>query len=252
MLAMYYLNYEAAFQGEYLSCLMLPISSKWIAAGPALQVVRGLILAAALFPFREVIFRSKQGPNEVWNIIPACAGCHGCIHAGVLDVFRDSLGHVYWRSRADRIDVILEEELKELAAVPSVVIALPCAAPAAQAGGGSGVVAKAPESGAPATPAIEKESECAVEALRNLGYKAPEARERVVRALGLLATLGRAPTGDEIVGTALRGRRARKSSRPTASPGEKFRNAENPAGGDGRTPEGGQGPAGEPRPPVAG
>jgi hypothetical protein len=39
-----------------------------------------------------------------------------------------------------------------------------------------------------------------------LGYPKKEAREKVRKALELLRSLGRAPTGDEILNTALRGR----------------------------------------------
>jgi hypothetical protein len=49
-----------------------------------------------------------------------------------------------------------------------------------------------------------------VEVMVKLRYSKKEAREKVRKALGLLASLGRAPTGDEILNTALRGRVLRR------------------------------------------
>ncbi len=54
-------DYPGLFQSESLACFMRPVSSPWIAAGPALQVIRGLILAAALYPFRHVLLGKPKG-----------------------------------------------------------------------------------------------------------------------------------------------------------------------------------------------
>ncbi len=56
-----FFDYRGLFQSESLACFMRPISSKWIAAGPALQVIRGLIIAAALYPVRHVILGKPHG-----------------------------------------------------------------------------------------------------------------------------------------------------------------------------------------------
>ena len=49
VLALTLLDYKTLFQCEGFSSLMLPTSSKWVAAGPALQVVRGVVFALALY-----------------------------------------------------------------------------------------------------------------------------------------------------------------------------------------------------------
>jgi hypothetical protein len=54
-------DYKGLFQAETLSCYMRPISSKWVAAGPSLQVIRGLIIALALYPFRQIVLETAHG-----------------------------------------------------------------------------------------------------------------------------------------------------------------------------------------------
>ena len=54
-------GYQALFQSEAFACYMKPIASKWVAAGPGLQVIRGLILALVLYPFREVFLSTPRG-----------------------------------------------------------------------------------------------------------------------------------------------------------------------------------------------
>jgi hypothetical protein len=53
--AFYLLDYRTLFHSEPLAHYMRPISSPWVAAGPALQVFRGLVFALALWPFRRVL-----------------------------------------------------------------------------------------------------------------------------------------------------------------------------------------------------
>jgi hypothetical protein len=54
-------QYKGLFESEALSSYMRPVSSKWVAAGPAFQVIRGLILAAVLYPFRAVLLSGQAG-----------------------------------------------------------------------------------------------------------------------------------------------------------------------------------------------
>jgi hypothetical protein len=54
-------DYRGLFESEGLSSFMKPVSSKWVAAGPALQVIRAVIIAAALYPFREVFLAASNG-----------------------------------------------------------------------------------------------------------------------------------------------------------------------------------------------
>ena len=65
-------------------------------------------------------------------------------------------------------------------------------------------------------PKLKKESEGVMGALRGIGYRAHEARERVLMALGMLAAMGRTPTGSEIMSVALGSRRDRDLRIPTS------------------------------------
>ena len=97
-----------------------------------------------------------------------------------------------------------------------------------------------PASGtAPASAAVRREAEGVTAALEQLGYSSKEAWKRTRAAIDLLSNLGRPPTGNEILSTAIRGRRA------ASAPSENSARAENP----GQAQGGGEGgPAGEPSP----
>ena len=69
LIAFVLFDYAAAFQSEYLSCYMKPIDSKWIAIGPALQWIRGLVFAAALYPFRQVFLEGSRGWLKLWGLV---------------------------------------------------------------------------------------------------------------------------------------------------------------------------------------
>ena len=73
VLAYTLLDYETLFQSEGLSELMRPTSSKWVAAGPALQVVRGVIFALALFPFRRTFLNESSGWLKLWGLLVGLA-----------------------------------------------------------------------------------------------------------------------------------------------------------------------------------
>ena len=59
------LKYDKIFGAGALS-FMRPTDSPWVAAGPGLQVIRGLLLSLFLFPFRSVFFESKNGWIKFW------------------------------------------------------------------------------------------------------------------------------------------------------------------------------------------
>lgn len=63
------LNYKGLFDTEALSCYMRSTDSPWISAGPALQIVRGLIFSLALWPFRSIILENKTGWLKLWILI---------------------------------------------------------------------------------------------------------------------------------------------------------------------------------------
>ena len=73
MLAYSLFDYRALFQTEVFSCLMRPTSSRWVAAGPALQVFRGLIFALALYPFRSVFLSGRHGWLKLWGLLTGLA-----------------------------------------------------------------------------------------------------------------------------------------------------------------------------------
>lgn len=55
-----FMDYKTHYASDFLSHYMLPTDAPMVAVGPALQILRGLIMALVLLPFREVIF-SKNG-----------------------------------------------------------------------------------------------------------------------------------------------------------------------------------------------
>jgi len=67
------LDYGALFQTSGFSCLMRPVTSRWVAAGPALQVIRGLIFAVVLYPFRSVFLSGGRGWLRLWGLLVGLA-----------------------------------------------------------------------------------------------------------------------------------------------------------------------------------
>lgn len=68
LLAQTLMNYAAWWDTEPLAN-MRRLDSPWVAAGPALQVLRGLVFAAALFPFRERILEHSGGWLSLWGLL---------------------------------------------------------------------------------------------------------------------------------------------------------------------------------------
>jgi hypothetical protein len=54
------LDYASRWQ-DPLFVFMRPLDSPWVALGPSLQIVRGLVLAIVLYPFRSVFLRDGEG-----------------------------------------------------------------------------------------------------------------------------------------------------------------------------------------------
>ena len=73
LLAYTLLDYRTFFQSDVLACLMRPTSSRWVAAGPALQIVRAPIFALALYPFRPVFLRDRHGWLQLWGLLVGLA-----------------------------------------------------------------------------------------------------------------------------------------------------------------------------------
>ena len=67
LLASTLLDYASWWDTEPLSG-MRSLDSPWVAAGPALQVLRGLVLALVLFPFRRRILE-QRGWLALWGLL---------------------------------------------------------------------------------------------------------------------------------------------------------------------------------------
>jgi hypothetical protein len=147
---------------------------------------------------------SQGGPHEAWNLIPCCSRCHACLHDGTLEVYRDSTGEAHWRSRADRLSKVLAAELDELASIPSVSVVRVEAPPEAVAAAGP-VVPGAGTGAAPPAGVREAPAGGVLEVLMKLKYSRQEARAMILKARVDLRDLGRAPTEDELLNTALHG-----------------------------------------------
>ncbi len=63
------LNYQELFETEPFSHFMKPMNSTAIAAGPALQLIRGLIFSLALWVFRDVFLKTKNGWLKLWGLL---------------------------------------------------------------------------------------------------------------------------------------------------------------------------------------
>ncbi|MCI0555669.1 MAG: hypothetical protein L0287_32385 [Anaerolineae bacterium] len=66
ILAFNLLDYANSYISGVLACFMRPTDSPWVAAGPALQPIRGLIFALAFYPLREIFFGKKNGWLILW------------------------------------------------------------------------------------------------------------------------------------------------------------------------------------------
>jgi hypothetical protein len=85
MLAYSAMDYESRFLEPPLSHLMRPTSDAWVMLGPALQPIRGLIFALALFPFRTVFLNRRNGWLLLWWLLVAL---------GILSTFGPAPGSV--------------------------------------------------------------------------------------------------------------------------------------------------------------
>ena len=63
------LDYREAFENPPMSFFMKPTDSPLVAAGPVLQVIRGLIFAVVLWFFKESILFRKYGWLKLWLMI---------------------------------------------------------------------------------------------------------------------------------------------------------------------------------------
>jgi hypothetical protein len=61
-------NYKALFESSEFSCFMRSMDSPWVAAGPGLQFVRGLLFAAVLYPFLGFFLDRRHGGLMLWSL----------------------------------------------------------------------------------------------------------------------------------------------------------------------------------------
>jgi len=66
--AFFLADYGQLFENTELRHLMRPTTSPWVAIGPALQVVRGMLFALVLYPFASELIRRKNGAWLLWSL----------------------------------------------------------------------------------------------------------------------------------------------------------------------------------------
>lgn len=68
LIAFTLLNYRDVYSNTDLRFLMRPTSSPWVAVGPALQVIRGLLFALVLYPFAGRFLAAGRGTFLLWGL----------------------------------------------------------------------------------------------------------------------------------------------------------------------------------------
>ena len=69
IIAAYALNYEQLFETPPLSHLMKPVDSPWVAVGPVLQIIRGLIFGIVLWFFKDSFLFKPYGWLRLWGLL---------------------------------------------------------------------------------------------------------------------------------------------------------------------------------------
>ena len=137
------------------------------------------------------VYRWKGGRTELWNETCVCTTCHALLHLGLLVIEERPDGKLEWIRRADGLVLDLDEEVKEVAAIP-VVIPQYTMVNAPEASGSGGV------------ETIEKRLADATALLRELGVQRGTADERVRGSIERLRAAGKPePTTVEIFELAL-------------------------------------------------
>lgn len=62
-------NYGELYTTTELSALMRPTNSPWVALGPGLQFIRGIIFALVLWPFRNVFLNKEYGWVKLMGLL---------------------------------------------------------------------------------------------------------------------------------------------------------------------------------------
>ncbi len=69
LLALYLLDYRAAFAEPITREYMRQVSEPIVALGPSLQFIRGILFAIAFYPLREILFGRKNGWLITWLLL---------------------------------------------------------------------------------------------------------------------------------------------------------------------------------------
>ncbi|GHT69120.1 hypothetical protein FACS189452_09640 [Bacteroidia bacterium] len=82
-------NYGDLFTTDIIGVYMRPITSKWVALGPVLNIVRGVMFGFILWVFRDTIICSKYAWLKTWGLFVALAilgtaGAAPCSMEGVI------------------------------------------------------------------------------------------------------------------------------------------------------------------------
>ncbi len=85
ILVMNVFNYREMFASDNLNGFMKPTDSPWVALGPGLQLLRGLVFALVLWPFRQVFLSEKCGWCKLWFLF---------IGLSILSTFGPALGSI--------------------------------------------------------------------------------------------------------------------------------------------------------------
>ena len=67
------LGYSALYARPEIAVFMRPTTSIWVYAGPLFQLIRGPIMALAIFPFRKLFLHKERGWMLLWGLFIALA-----------------------------------------------------------------------------------------------------------------------------------------------------------------------------------
>ena len=67
--ALFVIDYKVWFSEGAISSFMLPTDTPIVALGPALQIIRGIVMALILLPLKNVIIEEEYGFLKLWLLI---------------------------------------------------------------------------------------------------------------------------------------------------------------------------------------
>ncbi|GIL15582.1 MAG: hypothetical protein BroJett039_07550 [Chloroflexota bacterium] len=85
LLALTFLNYAAKYADPIVAGLMRQTSDPWVAAGPLLQVTRGILFGVVIYLLRDIVLARKRGWLILWIVL---------VIVGILSPFGPSPGSI--------------------------------------------------------------------------------------------------------------------------------------------------------------